>query len=124
MHVVWLYNRYHIRRNGVTPYEQVNHRSYNRPVLPFGTLVCVRRPDALLKPKLEARWIYGLWLGRQVSGDEHIVITAQGMLTSRTCKPMPLTSNPDLKAFIAKLDWGSIAVRQPNKLPSVADAAG
>eukprot|EP00972_Heterocapsa_arctica_P107410 15820842-Heterocapsa_arctica.AAC.1 len=37
---------------------------------------------------------------------------------------MPLSSITDMKAFIAKLDWGSIAIRQPNKLPSVQLKAG
>eukprot|EP00972_Heterocapsa_arctica_P114651 16443532-Heterocapsa_arctica.AAC.1 len=51
------------------------------------------------------------------------------MLTSRACKPKPHSSVTDMKAFIAKIDWGSTAMRQPNKLPSVqrkagADAAG
>eukprot|EP00972_Heterocapsa_arctica_P101147 14908678-Heterocapsa_arctica.AAC.1 len=74
----------------MTPYEQVNQRSYHRPVLPLGTPVYVRRSDALLRPKLDARWIPGLWLCRHAAGDEHIVITELGMITSRTCKPMPM----------------------------------
>eukprot|EP00972_Heterocapsa_arctica_P048797 7189065-Heterocapsa_arctica.AAC.1 len=34
-YVVWAYNRYQLRRVGVTPVEQVNHRTYRNQVLPF-----------------------------------------------------------------------------------------
>ena len=107
------------RRGGPTPFEQVNQRIYQRPVLPFGTPVWLRRPDALLQTKLELHWNAGLWLGRLALGDENIAITDQGIIMSRTCRPMPAGAIQDMTKFLEQLDWGLPTKGHPSKLPSV-----
>lgn len=118
-HAVWLYNRYQVRRGGSTPFEQVNQRSYQRPILPFGTPVWLRRPDALLQTKLELRWNAGLWLGRLALGDENIAITDQGIVVSRTCRPMPAGAIQNMTKFLEQLDWGLPTKGHPSKPPPV-----
>ena len=79
----------------------------------------MRRPDALLQAKLELRWNAGLWLGRLALGDENIAITDQGIVVSRTCKPMPAGAIQDMTKFLEQLDWGLPTKGHPSKLPSV-----
>eukprot|EP00972_Heterocapsa_arctica_P053756 7918116-Heterocapsa_arctica.AAC.1 len=33
----------------------------------------MRLPDALVQPKLDLRWVQGLWLGRKAETDENVV---------------------------------------------------
>eukprot|EP00972_Heterocapsa_arctica_P108226 15937998-Heterocapsa_arctica.AAC.1 len=73
MHAAWLHNRYQPRADGVTPFEHIQGRRYASPIHPFATPVMVRLPDALVQPKLDLRWVQGLWLGRKPETDEHIV---------------------------------------------------
>ena len=65
-YATFVHNRCHVRAGGLTPFEQVQRRPYTSSLLPFGTAVLVRRADALKWPKLEARWLTGLWMGRRL----------------------------------------------------------
>eukprot|EP00972_Heterocapsa_arctica_P002952 434892-Heterocapsa_arctica.AAC.1 len=53
-HAVFLYNRYQIRSNGLTPWEEIHGRTYREAVFHFGDAVLARKPTATLQPKLES----------------------------------------------------------------------
>ncbi|CAE8602804.1 unnamed protein product [Polarella glacialis] len=57
-------------------------------VFRFTQPVAARDPEALLNPKLEARWQSGLWLGRSALADDHVVGLAAGILRTRSVKPL------------------------------------
>ncbi|CAE8605354.1 unnamed protein product [Polarella glacialis] len=61
---------------------------YQGEVFRFTQPVAARDPEALLNPKLEARWQSGLWLGRSALADDHVVGLAGGILRTRSVKPL------------------------------------
>ena len=88
-HASFLIERFQKRgRDGCTAYEAVHERPYLTPLFPFGAQVMMRMPEALKLPKLDNRWIGGIWLGRRLATDENIVGTPNGIFYSRTCKRM------------------------------------
>jgi hypothetical protein len=54
-YVTYLYNRFQVRVNGLTPYEDLHGRYFREPLFKFGQPVLVRRPTATLQAKLEPR---------------------------------------------------------------------
>jgi len=87
-HCSWLLNRYQLRHHGLTAFEEVQKRAYRGVVQAFASPVLGRRPQALELPKLERRWIPGLYLGKRTDSDECIIGSARGVFTTRSCKPL------------------------------------
>ncbi|CAE8636697.1 unnamed protein product, partial [Polarella glacialis] len=84
-HASWVYNRF--QPHG-TSYEALRGQPYQGEVFRFTQPVAARDPEALLNPKLEARWQSGLWLGRSALADDHVVGLAGGILRTRSVKPL------------------------------------
>ena len=100
-----------MRDVGTTPFEQVPHRACTSRLLPFGTPVLVRRADALKWPKLEKRWLEGVWVGRRAESDEHVVATSDGLVAGRTCRVLPLTGPEDMLRVVRAVNWGEVPLR-------------
>ena len=91
-HVVWLLNNYHVaRKDGRTAHQRHMGTAYAGEVLKFLTPVLSmdERPDA--KGKLTSRQNYGLWAGRLVSSNNHLVVNKSGqVVNARTVKAVSL----------------------------------
>ena len=88
-HAAYVYNRCQVRMNGLTPYEEVQGRRHRDPMFQFGQAVLVRTPRAKLQPKLEARFLPGLWLGKKAATGEHrVAIAGDRILCGRSCRPL------------------------------------
>ena len=88
----------HVQRNGRTGYEIRNGQKFHSPLLEFGQPVMVKAPgaDDHTLGKLEPRFIEGLWFGRCHTSNEHLVSTVDGMVRSRTVKPLKDMDGTDL----------------------------
>ena len=105
-HAEYVYNRFHVRNAiGVTAFELVYKRAYRSVMYPFGAPVMIRLPTATHQPKLDARWLPGLWVGRQPASDEHLAITKEGLMASRSCKETCLSEIGDMPEFLKALKW-------------------
>lgn len=80
LHSAWVLNRFKVR-TGMTPFEICSGRSYNGRLVLFGERVL-----AYLKSEKKAKpqWQTGLWLGKTIQGECHIVSAAAGILVTRS----------------------------------------
>ena len=86
-HAAWIHNRFQ-QVHGCTPFAAVRGHVYHGQVMGFGDPVMIRVPDLKQIPKLEPRWIAGIWLGKTIDGDEHIAGTASGIRAGCSARPM------------------------------------
>ena len=126
MHAAWLHNRFQ-PVHGMTPFEKIQQRKYNGPIFKFGEAVMVRRQKLVDVPKMDARWNLGLWLGKTVSSDEHMVGTASGMNYGRSVKALPDAEVPtSLYEDMRWTPWmpepATASVQQPVALRAVPQA--
>ena len=64
-------------------------KPYRGVVQSFGAPVMLRRPGAERpQDRLEARWIPGIWLGKQSNSDDHIGLIKDALLVTRSCKSL------------------------------------
>ena len=81
-HAGWLLCRFQASRSdGLTPFGRLRGRSYDGKLACFGETVFALLPDGYLQggiratPKLQNRWILGIWLGKTEDSEEHLVET-------------------------------------------------
>jgi hypothetical protein len=86
-HVAWVRDRF-FQLQGKTAFERYTGRVYSGDLRQFGTVCLVRTPEATEQPKLLPRWIPGLYLGKTLKADTHIVGTENGVVISRSVKPL------------------------------------
>ena len=80
--------------DGRTSYERQFERVYASQVLPFGERTMWKDPT-LSPAKLSSSWGYGLWLGRTMASNAHIVGTRSGALLVRTVRRLPPSERED-----------------------------
>ena len=100
-HSAWLVERYHMRANGRTSYQDCFGTIYMGIVLRFGEQAIFRRPvgtatgrnrqtfKQLRKEKAANKMDLGILLGKTYETDEHYMGTSDGIFTARTCRQMP-----------------------------------
>ena len=104
MHASWLQNHYQILKHGSTAFQAVQQRAYDGCIFQFAEAVMVRRQYAAEGvPKLEERWWPGLWLGKTVEADDHLVGTAYGIVRSRSVRP--LGASEQKQELFDKMTW-------------------
>ena len=89
--------------NGMTAYKQAYGEHYTHEVVPFAEIVLVRVPKPTHRGlqggkgwhKGDAVFIKGVWVGRSVLSDEHIVLTLAGRVFSRTIRRFEPTRRHD-----------------------------
>ena len=89
---------------GETAYEQLRKQQYRGEVMKFGQAVEGRHAEALGQPKLQQRWSAGVWLGKAIDTDAHIVGTPNGVFTTRTCKAL-MRSDDELMRGMQWTPW-------------------
>ena len=95
-HAAWLHNRFHVKSNGKTCFEELYQSRYKNEVVAFGEAVLFmepipasrRRRQGRRKQKMDAAMEPGVWLGRAEDSDEHLVGTPQGVYRWRTVRRM------------------------------------
>ena len=68
----WLVTRYGVKQDGRTAYQRLRGRTYKGKVAEFGEVVLYKISNQGLR-KLEDRWACGVWLGKTLSKDEHLL---------------------------------------------------
>ena len=105
-HAAFLLNRFqpHRRAKGKTSYQNIYRQPYHGELQQFGRLVVGRLPDALELPKLQPRWRRGIWLGKTVESDAHLLGCENGLMVTRTCRQLLLGGERD-KDTLMKMRW-------------------
>ena len=94
-HAAFLYERFHVsREDKSTPYRRHQARDYGSALVPFGETIMWRDPTGS-KYKLSSAWGHGIWLGRDVRSDSHIVGTRQGVHTARSIRRLASSERHD-----------------------------
>ncbi|CAE7846389.1 GIP, partial [Symbiodinium necroappetens] len=77
-HSGWLITRFLIKADGRTPYERLKGREYKGEIVdPLETVHY--KIDKDTRGKLDAQTSIGIWLGKTLSADEHVIGTPQGI---------------------------------------------
>ena len=126
-HSAWVLERYMPGPQGVTPYASLHQQPYTSQVCEFSEPVLIRLPSATSQPKFEARWQPGLWLGKLRQADSHLVGTPDGVVSSRTIRPM--SSADVMPSLFTQMTWTPWRLRGtseviPQPTPSTTDASG
>ena len=78
LHAAWLSNRY-IVKQGTTAFERSADRMYTRKLCLFGESVLgYIKPDRKEAP----RWCKGIWLGKTLTDDTHIIGCKEGIFVT------------------------------------------
>ncbi len=93
-HAAWSHNRYHVKINYRTPYEELFQCRYQHEVVPFAETVLFMEPmpqhrrkrGGQRHQKMDAIMDRGIWLGRAEESDEHLVSTTAGVYRCRTVR--------------------------------------
>ncbi|CAK0839054.1 unnamed protein product [Prorocentrum cordatum] len=82
-HSSWLIVRFLVEADGKTPCERLRGKPYNGEIVEFGECVYHKSPLSEVG-KAGDRWHLGVWLGKSMRSDEHLVGTAKGVLLCRS----------------------------------------
>ena len=94
----WLLTRYLIKKDGKTPYERLRGRSYNGEVAEPFEFVHFKISN-LEKGKLDSQTSSGIWLGKTLTSDEHLIASEKGVRRCRSIWRMPEGKRWNIKAF-------------------------
>ena len=111
-HAAWAYNHYQVA-NGRTAYEAATDRQYTGRIARFGEMTYgFLRTSAKAAPQ----WCKGLWLGKTMQADCHIIAVASpdncGIFTTRSVRRLPDPWNLDYAAKVESMpsDFGYAAL--------------
>ena len=124
-HSAWLVERYQMRANGRTSYQDCFGTIYTGIVLRFGEQAIFRHLvgtargrnrqnfKQLRKEKAANKMDLGIWLGKTYESDEHYMGTSDGKITARTCRRMPSDGQWNLEAVkvVTGVPWNMEAGR-------------
>ena len=116
----FLYTRFHVLRDGMTPFELATGRPYRGKLVPFGKTVLAQ---VLPKTKSKAEpWKRCVFLGRSVLGNLRLVADAQGIHYARSVRRGSLNFDTELIVSMKGVPWNSVLdVIVPKKWNSVLD---
>ena len=76
-HAASLLTKYHVGSDGRTGYARLHGRETKEKLVEFGETIMWFVPRKL-RAKLDARWRYGIWLGRALNSDDNYIGTRNG----------------------------------------------
>ena len=79
-HAAETLNRYLVGEDGKTPYERLRGKKYRGEMYEFGRWMMHRFPGKPEGGSMQPRWAEGVWLGKAVSSDEHVIGMADGTI--------------------------------------------
>ena len=122
-HAAWTHNRFHVKLNGRTCFEELYQTRYKHDVVPWGERVLFMQPKPFhrrvkggkRRQKMDASMETGVWLGRAEESDEHLVGTPQGVQRARTVRRLEPDKRWDAEAFLGfrGLPWNVAAEAAP-----------
>ncbi len=88
-HAADVLNRYNIGKDGRTPYQRLKGRKFIGNMMEFCSPVMFRVSGKVAGGLMQARWMQGLWVGKKLHSDEHLVMKDDGMVVrSRAVREM------------------------------------
>ena len=84
-HQSFLRNRFVVRSNGRTPFEELTMSKFQSPLLNFGEAVLAKECGAQ-EGKLGSSWDLCIKMGRSTKTNEHLADTSTGVIRARTVK--------------------------------------
>ena len=129
-HAAWLHNRFHVKYNGRTCYEEFYQTRYKNEVVAFGECVLFMEPypasrrkkQGKRRQKMDASMEPGIWLGRTEESDEHLVGTSRGVQRCRTVRRREESNQWDHRLFaeVKGVPWNltleAVARGRPKKV--------
>ena len=103
-HSAWLLTRYLIKKDGRSAYERLRGREFKGEIVELYEQVHFKVASSE-KQKLDSQTNKGIWLGKTVSSDEHLIGTAKGIRRCRSLWRMPEERRWSLKAFT---EWSGL----------------
>ena len=91
-------NRFHVSKDGRTPYERLKGKRFKGEVVEFGRKIMYRYPGKPEGGSMQRRWEEGIWLGKKANSDEHIVWLCSGALV----KTNSITLKTEAESWDAK----------------------
>ena len=110
----WVLTRYLIKRDGKTPYERLRGRQFNGEIVEPYEFVHFKLA-ASEKGKLDGQTSKGVWLGKSLNSDEHLIASKKGVRRCRSIWRMPEAKRWNSKAFE---EWTGLPW-QPRGTPSI-----
>lgn len=85
LHACWIHNRFSVT-NGSTPFELCSGRMYTGKLARYGERVL-----GFMKTELKGKpqWRPGIWLGKTIQNDTHILAIADGVFVTRSIRRLP-----------------------------------
>ena len=96
-HTAWTLARYHLNKSKTTPFRVVHGHDYTGELIPLGETVMAKFSAS--RQKAAPRWTKGIYAGKTVASDEHLVLTNAGVETVRTIRRLPAGSQFQLEAL-------------------------
>ena len=101
LHASWLHNHYSVYQTH-TPFEMVADRAYTGKICFFGEAVYgYLTPQAKSNPK----WIKGVWLGKTITNDTHIIGTSKGVFITRSVRRLSEPWDLKLAGDVESSPW-------------------
>ena len=97
-HAAWLLTRYLVKLDGRTPYERLRGREY-RGEIAEGFETVHYKVASTQKGKLDPQSAIGVWLGKSLMSDEHLIGTDQGIRRCRSIWRRPENKRWEKKTF-------------------------
>ena len=90
LHAADVLTKLKVRPDGLTAYEAIKGREFSGVMLEFGSVVLFKASAKVSGSIMEPRWRRGIWLGKRLGTEEHVVGTPDGgAIRSCAVKPHP-----------------------------------
>ena len=125
-HSAATWSRFHVDKEGVTPYRRIRGRNFTRPLAEFGEAVWYhmkQEGDAKLMP----RWGDGIFLGMAQESDEILLGTPEGIVRAKAFRRKGSAEdrwNKDAVLAVKGVPWEPVPGQGGYKLPSKVIVSG
>ena len=121
-HAAFCYNRFQTGHDGLTPYQRIRGKPFDKPICEFGECVMALRlkVGTVTHPnKLDSRWFSGVFLGFHGLTNEFLIGTPNGIERARTIKRLPVPDrwNVQLLNTFRGLPWKLKDVQSVDDIP-------
>ena len=108
-HTAWTIARYHMNKSKTTPHRIIHGHDYTGELIPLGETVVAK--FSANKQKAALRWTKGIYAGKTLNSDEHLVLTKSGTETVRTVRRLPAGSQFQKEALAEArgVPWNTLA---------------
>ena len=119
-HACDLINRFKVRKNGKTAWEELKSAPFSGDIFLFGTPVWHRTSGPVQGGVVQERWHDGIWLGLHFTSGEHLVAQTDGVaVRARAVTPKPDSAHATKEALttIKTRPWESTGVITQHNTP-------